>query len=328
MEQLNDDSLGVRLADARRCLERLCPPAERARRAAVVSEGVRSLIAYRAYLDTVERERDTPGCAGPRAQVADRAFAEECAFRVLLAEGLNSLNDLRDSGMLHAGLAEFARTVGGGNSDIAAMIRETREEFRKEPLALPDEFFDQALKTVERRQLRVSYEAESRMLVVRGLSLVDGEPEETHVRLAPRAGDSGRASLDQFFGAGDRVGIYAGPPPLAPSDCHQRASTAGVERPQSAEIYAASIGGLAAAREALYRHARKVSQYGHGTTLRGHDPGVTTLVIAGVELAVVVIGLIVQAVSTDPTVKTIATWIALIAWVAFLVTFIIFMVFF
>jgi hypothetical protein len=79
----------------------------------MTSDGVRQLVDYRAYLAAVEAKSDV-GCVGLRGQLAERAFAAEGIFRVLLAEGLKSLNDLRDSGMLHAGLSEFARTLEGG----------------------------------------------------------------------------------------------------------------------------------------------------------------------------------------------------------------------
>jgi hypothetical protein len=282
---VNDDSPEERLAAARSCLQQLCPRAEGARRAAVASDGIRQLVDYRAYLAAVESEPERD-CPGLRAQLAERAFAAEGSFRVVLAEGLKSLNDLRDSGMLHAALSEFARTLKGDEQNLSQMFRATREELQRGPLALPGELSDEALGEVERRLIGLGYDSERDALIVRRVGLADGKPEQMHVPLSPRTGEMGRIDLDQFFGAGDPFSIRGEVIIAPPSDCHQRV-TIDVEtaNPRVIDAYAGVLGGMATAREAMYRHARKVSRYGHGTGLRGDDPvtaGITAGVIWGV----------------------------------------------
>ena len=277
------DSPEERLAAARACLEQLCPAAEGERRAAVASAGIRHLVDYRAYLAALEDGGEV-GCPGLRGQLAERAFAAEAGLRVLLAEGLKSLNDLRDSGMLHAGLSELAHTLEGGDKDLSRLFREAREELEQGPLALPVELSDEAVTMVERGLIGLGYDSETDALVVRRVGLADGGPEEIHVPLAPRAGEIGRIDLDQFFGAGGRFGVQAELIFAPPSDCHQRA-TLEVETPRVVDAYAGILGGMAAAREAMYRHARKVSRYGHGTALRGEDPvsaAITAAVLLGI----------------------------------------------
>jgi hypothetical protein len=70
---------------------------------------------------------------------------------------------------------------------------------------------------------------------------------------------------------------------------------------ESIDIYASCVAGLALARESMYRHARKVSDFGHSrTALRARDPGTAAIVIS---LVVGVAGAIITAagaIGTDP----------------------------
>ncbi|MET0533454.1 MAG: hypothetical protein ABW171_04450, partial [Steroidobacter sp.] len=72
----------------------------------------------------------------------------------------------------------------------------------------------------------------------------------------------------------------------------------------SVDAYSLILGGLAAGRELMYAHARKVSEYGHGTAVRGHDP-VTSAVagaIAAVSIAFIslIVGLVAGAMGGAP----------------------------
>jgi cytochrome b subunit of formate dehydrogenase len=81
------------------------------------------------------------------------------------------------------------------------------------------------------------------------------------------------------------------------------------------------LGGLAASREAAYRHARKVSQYGHGTGMEARDPITSAFVINGVALVVVIVSGIVMAVSgPGSTTGMIASYIYFVALAAWAVT--------
>src|SRR5215467_10453964 len=112
MENPNQDTLQQKFEEAKACLERMCPPEEGKRRAAVVSFAIGALMDYQAYLSDLEGADDPAAvCGGVRGQLAERAFEAEGQLRILLAEGLSSLNDLRDSGMLQSSLNSFAQAL-------------------------------------------------------------------------------------------------------------------------------------------------------------------------------------------------------------------------
>ena len=195
-----------RLERAQICLEALCPPSERAHRAELTSAAIREMVEYRDYLAAVDATE--PACDALRSRLADRAFAAEASFRVALAQGLESVNDLRDSGMLHATLSDFARSLEGGDEDRERILRDAREELRSGPLALPDELSDEIVATVGRRLQGFEYNPEEDTLVVRHSSPVGSTVEEVHVRLSAQPGDMGRIGVAQFFGAEGPVGIH------------------------------------------------------------------------------------------------------------------------
>src|SRR2546423_14119964 len=121
MKNLDEDELQKQFDAAKACLERSCPAKEGTRRASVVSSAVHTLADYRAYLSELERTGNGAiGCGVLRNQLSERAFAVEGDLRILLAEGLNSLNDLRDSGMLYVSLATFSQALEGGKIDFRA----------------------------------------------------------------------------------------------------------------------------------------------------------------------------------------------------------------
>jgi divalent metal cation (Fe/Co/Zn/Cd) transporter len=122
--------------------------------------------------------------------------------------------------------------------------------------------------------------------------------------------------VDQFFGAGDPFRIHGELVIGPPSDCHERASIdAEPESARTIDAYAGAVGGMATAREAMYRHARKVSQYGHGNALRGDDP-VTTATAVAITAAVVAFVAFVVGGATGGTVATIGFSIAGVALAA------------
>jgi hypothetical protein len=64
----------------------------------------------------------------------------------------------------------------------------------------------------------------------------------------------------------------------------------------------------------MYRHARKVSQYGHGTGIQAREPVTTLYVIAGIAATVALIAYVVGTVTGGGT-----TTVSLIAMAIFLV---------
>jgi hypothetical protein len=293
MENANDHKLHEQFAAAKACLKRMCPPDEITRRTGVASSTVRALADYRAYLSDLEREaKSVSGCGGLRGQLADRAFAAEGQVRVLLAEGLSSLNDLRDSGVLHTSLALFAEALDDHAIDFRTAAKESVTQAQRY-LQLPEAFANEALKVIERRAVPPRYEKESDTLVFKGG--VGNELTENRIRLAPRAGDMGRIGLEHFFGGAGRISIQPAPPGAQPGDCHHGAGQIGPLR--SVDAYAGMVATLASTREAMYRHARKVSQYGHGTMLQAEEPVTALLVVAGIGLTIFTVTVVASAVS-------------------------------
>lgn len=289
------------------CLDRLCTSAERTRRAETADICLQRLSDYRAFLSRLE-SGDSDECAGLQWQLPDRAFDAENSMRVLLAEGLKTINDLRDSGVLFPCLAEFSQWADG--ADLAAKLREAGE-WNLEKVKLPTDLFDELVAIVEQRKLSVAYDAERNLMVMRAAGLARDDVAETRVRLRPQAGDTARISVGEFFGAAGRTGVYAGEPVFVPQDCHHLQPVPGsvLSGDTTLDAYGAVLAGFATARESMYRHARKVSQYGHGrAALRPRDP---VTLIGGV---MVVAGAYLIGTATVPGVPVSGTSIAAIAF--------------
>ena len=169
-------------------------------------------------------------------------------------------------------------------------------------------------------------------LVVRRVGVADGEPQTIGVRISRQAGDLGRISVKEFFGADKTFGIRGAPMFAAPVDCHQRQRPvgAGSDAVQTIAVYTAIVGAMATAREAIYRHARKVSQFGHGTALQSKDPVTVATAVAVVAVAVSIIGLIVGGVAAGTAGTTIRpgslasigfsiSGVATAAWIAIII---------
>jgi hypothetical protein len=274
------DALRERAAAAQKCFERLCPAAERQRRAAVAREMVQNLSDYRAYL--AELQPDGP-CDGLRRQLGDRAFEAEEHLRILLAEGLKCVNDLRDSGWLYAGMTEFANWAHG-RQDLAAIVRAAERRRPEEGDDLPPGLLHEFAGQLERRKPVFAYDRDAGLLSVTSTSSIDGNSAVSRVRLAPQAGDLGRVGVGQFFSASGRGGIYAREPVFVPSDCHHLQTRPAID--ETVDLYASLVASLALARESMYRHARKVAEFGHGgATVRAQDP-----------VAAIVVGAVISAI--------------------------------
>jgi hypothetical protein len=247
----------------------------------VVEEGVQHLVDYRKFLSQLEG--GSSSCSGLQGQAGDRAFDAESTFRVMLAETVQSLNDLRDSGMFHAQLESFAATLGTEEKSVSGMFQGMKEELSKAPIHLPDEFFQELHAMLERQDVQMRHDAKSGVIVMRGRRATGDTPVTIRVRLSPQVGDLGRVGVEQFFGADGGAGLLASRPVPAPPDCHHQSNRTEAEHSRTVDAYSTLLGGLATARESMYRHARKVSEYGHGETMvRAHDPVVVFLALAAV----------------------------------------------
>jgi hypothetical protein len=221
-----------------------------------------------------------------RAQVADRAFEAEADARVLIAETLTALNDLRDAGLLHVGLKDFALgAVGEKGLNPAALIRAAKD--CEGASAFPPGMLDEMAGDLERRNVSISYDKDANALALTGRGLLDPHARVTRVRLDPRPGDFGRVGVDEFFSASARHSFHTTQPAYAPPGFHHQEPASGSDQ-VTLDLYSSVVASLAYARELMYRHARKVSEYGHGrATLRANDPAIASafaLLIVGVGL--------------------------------------------
>lgn len=284
MQQDSDSSLQDSFKRAQECLRQLCSKAEGSRRMEIVKGCVQSLVDYQAYLKNLDIEcSEYPGV---RAQLTDRAFEAESTFRILLAEGLKSLNDIRDSGLLHAQASALANSLDSDEKDIADILDKLGERHPEMPLSLPDDFYAQTLTAIREQEARIGYDDSAQVLILSKRSVGDGGIIKRRFRLLPQAGDLGRIDVDSFFAANGGFAIRPGNPIEVPTDCHHRVTLPYLNG-NSTDLYAAALGALASAREAIYHHARKVSEYGHGASVvRANDPITVAVAIAGVAVAV------------------------------------------
>lgn len=148
------------------CFQRLCPPPECARRTAAALEALQLLAEYHALLADLE-SGEADACHGLQAQLADRAFEAEGSLRILLAEGLRTINDLRDSGLLHAAVADFGQSAASGGG-LAQAFHGVRKRVKELARAFPDAALDEGSRAIERRDLTVEYDGESNVLILRG----------------------------------------------------------------------------------------------------------------------------------------------------------------
>jgi hypothetical protein len=281
-----------------------------------MTDALRHLDDYRAMLARVRREGDGDGCRGLRAGLADRAFEAEAVCRVLLAETLTSTNQLRDSGFLHASLADLADRLGDREQDLGDFVAEELQEVKAATPSIPAEAFDAIRAFLRQRKIRVRYDRERDELVSRGLAF-DGAEQVTRVRVSEKAGDLGRVGVDQFFGAEGRASPQVDPRSFAPADCHHRGGPSGGEN-ASTDAYATAVASLSACREVFYGHARKLSEQGYHDA-RAAETVVALVVVAIVGLVVGSIALIVSGL-TSGGVSMAATGFAIAAFAGFFIS--------
>ena len=179
------------------------------------------------------------------------------------------------------------------DSDLRQAFQGMRARLKEQAPAFPDAALDQAWLAIEQRKLTVEYDDESSTLTLRGSRSFTGTSAATKLRLVPQAGDLGRIDIDDFFGSSGLPGVHAGIPTFAPADCHHRPELLiASDDSEGLDVYATCVASLALARESMYRHARKVSEFGHSpTAVRARDPATAI----GIGLLVAFVGVVITA---------------------------------
>lgn len=206
--------------------------------AVTVARSADALLGYLSRLDALREAQLHPDA------LADRAALAELHMRVLLSAGLDALNELNDLGVLDEPpdddtLQTFNNTAA---ADTVTHVLQTLRE------RAPDQRWlglETARQLVEGVELRVERDD-------RGLRAeITHSGQTTIVRLDPEARAS-RVSTKAFFSDGaDRIYV----------------STSAVFAPETDEAspvagYDALIGGMAFAREWVYRHACNAAELG------------------------------------------------------------------
>jgi hypothetical protein len=261
-----------------------------ANRLAVVDSSFKQLHAYRSLLQSVEQmnqdERDT--CPGLADAVTDRAYDAEASARLLFAHGLQTTNELRDTGELYRSLKSLA---DGDSEALAARLEEQVERAGEKHGDGIADVLREAASLVRKNKLSLRLSDQRVVLERPDLS---GGTEEVGIALERQAGQLGRMSVERFFSP-DAAHATIWPGRLyVPIDCHHRPLAVG-RRPETlVDAYSGIVTGMASAKGALYQHARRTEEIGH-RGMRGEDPITAAVLIA---IAVVGVGLIIYGAVT------------------------------
>lgn len=274
------------------CQELLHDPRALERRAHSALDAFARLHEYRDLLRDVDALNDDERgrCPGLSDALPDRAYDAEAAGRVLIAHGLQTLNELRDSGQLYDTMRAFAAETERADVDeLASRLEKHIDESRASDGDGAASLLHEAAAHVRAANLTVSC---SRQRIVLNRPGVAAEQEEVMIALERRPGQRGRVSVDEFFSPTDVEGRVLPGRVYAPRDCHHRPIRV---RPVGVAVdaYAGALAGLAATKASLYQHARRADELDH-RSVRGNDP--LTAILTGI--AIVGVALIIYGAAT------------------------------
>jgi hypothetical protein len=258
----------------------------------IATERVRRIAAGAAVVDSYDRthacviaagEKNPAERAGLSASLADRAFAAEAALRSLAGDHLDTLNELRDSGAMQLMVEKATPALAEKDFEWSRRLAEAGRRAEKE-FGIDAALLERAVEQLDRYGFDIA--AGTDREVDASISSLKGKRERFSVRGAQRPGDPGRVSREQLLGP---QGIVASVPLLVPDDCHHRSKLLPHEHATAIDLYSTNVAGLAYAREAMYRHARRIDEVGP-SAFRGNDP--FTAVVVGI----IVVGVIIAGI--------------------------------
>lgn len=249
------------------------------RASAVLACGLR----LKHYSDILQATRGELGkktaVSGLAVQLPDLAYNAEKYARILAKVGLDTLNDLRDSGYLESTVSSLVSKLqqeGRHNSKqqgrnwITATIEEL-ERARADPsiasMSGVSILFDEVERLIRDWQLHLS--ADGRDLIVNFVA-----PDRGRHRLIihpdRRAGSQGRVSTTTFFAPPklNKLSVAAWVTPIGIStrlfESRPKPSraTEAASADHEIDLYAAVVRQLAALREMVYHHARTIEEMG------------------------------------------------------------------
>jgi hypothetical protein len=272
-------------ADLRR-LSLVLGSAEAEERLRRTSESFAALVAYRDLAARIDDEdMRHPGSGRPLEPIIrERAWGFEASTRVIAADALQSINELRDAGVLETVLLGATSLTSSAGGDIAARLRELRPEFAKAVPQLDIRLIDEAVTIAASREVRIAERKNSVDVEMIG---INGERANQGFTASPGPGAGGRVGVREFFSGERRVVSAVSPSLLMEPDCHRASRMQIAHQSSDVDVYGSFVAGLATMRETSYRQARRVNEVGH-SGFNVKDP-FTIIVVGAVVVGAVLI---------------------------------------
>jgi hypothetical protein len=242
--------------------------------ASVAGRSAEALLGYISRLDALR----APEAGVSEAALADRAANAELHARMVLSAGLDAVNELHDLGLLEHSMRSVASDLEGLNKvTLADTLDEIAKLFQERLPAQRWDWLRTAGKLVEGVELKI--EADDAGL--RGVVAHSGR--STTVRFAMER-PATRTTIAAFFStAPNRIYVPAA------SAVSRRTS----DVPMPVAAYDAMLGGMAFAREWVYRHARNAAELGPPTRTGG---GPVLVVVAIVLVVIALVAAVAAAI--------------------------------
>jgi hypothetical protein len=254
------------------CLCALLSPEVALERLAVASTSLAYLANYRESLAQLER---CDNMAGP---LRDRAYEAERHVRILLKVGLDSLNDLTDSGMFGVAIQRCSEIVReSGALPIPEAFDALRSFFAQH--SVNTACIDEAAGLLAKHDIVISAEGDGLLVKISN----GVQAGEYVIEPRPHPGDLGRIGSKRFFcEGGSGFTMVSLDQDHRHRDEYVSASGRHVHR---LDVYGETVAVFNAAKETIYRHARTVEMVGR-PHLHGRDP-VTIITIGAAVVAAV-----------------------------------------
>jgi hypothetical protein len=257
------------------CFETMTDLTSARERLRIVDASLRSLRRYNEQRHRIER------CPNSGRQLAERAYEAEKDLRIILKMGLDTLNELVDSGRLESAFHPEPSQVGKQVPFYEA-FNGVKQFFsgHKDFADIDTTFLDDAMEIFREHDVTAEW---TRSGLLTRFKDATGEIHAHQLDARAMPGDLGRISAREFFSAKSSVGLTPMLPALGDEDCHHEKQTL-IHNTERLAAYDTLVGVFGLARESMYRHARVVDRFGRAH-LRGEDPLTAALIILGVVAA-------------------------------------------
>jgi hypothetical protein len=245
----------------------------------IVDASMRSLRRYNDQRHRIER------CSNSGRQLAERAYEAERDLRIILKVGLDTLNDLVDSGRLESTFHHEAPKLGK-QVPFNEAFDGVKQFFsgHKDFADIDTSFLDDAMRIFRDHDVTAEW---TRSGLLTRFKDTTGEIHAHQLDAVASPGDMGRLSTREFFSAKSDVVFTPMIAALADEDCHHEKQIL-IRDPKRLAAYDTLVGVFGLTRESMYRHARVVDRFGRAH-LRGEDPLTAVAIILGVVAAVAVV---------------------------------------